>query len=646
MNNKLKHYLLIVALLVLWGTCVESLLTKSACAQNSTTPLSANASVSKDDAHKAVGWSSSFTGQTVTRTLVVTASDGKMKDVTCSADPGSEWSGSYSGSTASFTGNQKITATANEPNSPYKPSFQGLVVLTGGSGTEEKTYAWDVEGSYEIKDVKVKKIYVNGQDFTNGNITVLIGTTHLFSATPDPDGVPWPSEKPVWNTISSPVGPSNNIKFPDAGTYTITATCTNSKSVTVKVVKPEIYSVGFSGNGQIGLKEQQSNFLYQNNGEYDITNPVWIANEKSDPIAYKQNAEPTISAVFKVSNNLTFAGTCTVKASVPYGTDTNILSGTTLVGFSGGSSSSSATLSSFFCLNQHVNSLQFFNIKWFVGNDSDGWTEFGISEHPYFVTYDNTIGTTTVKRIHWATEKADGAATITSAATMVAQALSQNPGYTPPPNSQSQMTHDKNAWRFLDSGTHGDCATLSKLAVTCLDVLGVPAEGPKYSYATNHACPIPQGNPNKLKHVHSDTCKTLCTRTFHYTHSCGTILAVPQKLIYTGNNYEAFFTVSSFGINAFTVYPFGGPFSNPNYYYLEVLLSVSQSAVQFWVNNPPITPHPTDPDNLPGTPQVFACPYCQNNFPTDSSRYTLPNRLDNSTVPYPAIPDGNDTCAK
>jgi hypothetical protein len=266
-----------------------------------------------------------------------------------------------------------------------------------------------------------------------------------------------------------------------------------------------------------------------------------------------------------------------------------------------------------------------------------------MSEHPYYVTYDNTIGTTTVKRIHWATSNANGAATITQASAMVAQALAQSPGYTR--DAAGNLPNDLNAWRFLDSGMSGDCATLSKLAVTCLAVLGVPAEGPKHSFATNHACPIPQGNPDHLKHVCSETCKNLCTRTFNYTHSCNNVLAIPQKLIYTGNNYEAFFSVNDPGIKAFTVYPYGGPYSNPNYYYLEVLKSVSGSAEQFWINNTPIIPHPTDPD-LPGTPTIACCPYCQSNYPDKPYLYQLPFRLDNSTVPYPAIPDNNDTCVE
>jgi hypothetical protein len=53
------------------------------------------------------------------------------------------------------------------------------------------------------------------------------------------------------------------------------------------------------------------------------------------------------------------------------------------------------------------------------------------------------------------------------------------------------------------------------------------------------------------------------------------------KLVYTGNNYEAFFTVDDPGVKAYTVYPAGGPFADATYYYLEVLRSVTTT--QFWV---------------------------------------------------------------
>ncbi|MDR2439646.1 MAG: hypothetical protein LBE12_09805 [Planctomycetaceae bacterium] len=111
MNIKVKYYcLLIVSLLILLTVFKEFQLPKAVYAQTGNT-LPASASVNKNDTQKTVGWTSSFTGQTVTRTLVVTASDGKMKNASYFADPGSEWSGSYSGSSANFSGVQKNNST-------------------------------------------------------------------------------------------------------------------------------------------------------------------------------------------------------------------------------------------------------------------------------------------------------------------------------------------------------------------------------------------------------------------------------------------------------------------------------------------------------------------------------------------------------
>jgi hypothetical protein len=80
MNIKVKYYyLLLVSLLTLFAVFKEIQLQETVYAQTGNT-LSASTSVNKNDTHKTVGWTYSFTGQTVTRTLVVTASDGKMKD--------------------------------------------------------------------------------------------------------------------------------------------------------------------------------------------------------------------------------------------------------------------------------------------------------------------------------------------------------------------------------------------------------------------------------------------------------------------------------------------------------------------------------------------------------------------------------------
>jgi hypothetical protein len=583
MNNKLKHYLFIITLFVLLGMFSISLLTEIVCAQNSGTTLSAGTTVSKNDAHKTVGWASSFTGQTVTRTLTVSASDGKMKDVTCSADPGSEWSGSYSGSSASFTGNQKITATASDPNSPYKPSFQGTVVLTGGSGsgTQEHTYSWDVEGSYEIKEVKIKKIYVNGQDYTDGQITVLIGTTHQFAATPDPDGAPWPVEKPVWDTSPKLTVPNIDVTFHNEGTYTLTATCVNSKSVTVKVVKPEPYSIGFSGNGQITLKKNNpNNDIYQNNGDTAITNPVWIKGVKNDPAAFKMNTSVNAVIGLHLVDKLSFSGTGTLriqKSSQSFATQNfsfpaNVENAVVSVAINDVTTTPNA-------ISSGATYTPICQIK----TDENSWTSVGSMNQIFYLTYDNTIGTTTVKRIHWATSNANGTSTITDAVEQVAQALAQSPGYAYP------RTFNWNAWEFLDSGQSGDCGTLASLAITCLGVVGIPATGPLLAWPSDDT-------------VASDTtCTYKRTRVINIPCGhCSKIFSKSNQLVYVGNRYEAFFGVNAPNLIGYTVYPANGPFTSP-YLYLRVLNSVTN--IQYWMI--------LNEGNLDSPAQtLITCPHC------------------------------------
>jgi hypothetical protein len=81
------------------------------------------------------------------------------------------------------------------------------------------------------------------------------------------------------------------------------------------VVKPEVYSVGFSGNGQITLKKNNpNNDIYQNNGDTVITNPVWIKGVKNDPVAFKMKTRMVnvlcayCNNIFSKSNQLVYVG--------------------------------------------------------------------------------------------------------------------------------------------------------------------------------------------------------------------------------------------------------------------------------------------------------------------------------------------------
>ena len=80
--------------------------------------------------------------------------------------------------------------------------------------------------------------------------------------------------------------------------------------------------------------------------------------------------------------------------------------------------------------------------------------------------------------------------------------------------------------------------------------------------------------------VDVDSCRDPCTAPFMYQGE-----EFDAVLIYTGNNFEGFFTIQDPDIQAYTVYPPDGPFENQTYYYLQVLRSVASN--QFWVWNYP-----------------------------------------------------------
>ncbi|MDR2439440.1 MAG: hypothetical protein LBE12_08755 [Planctomycetaceae bacterium] len=198
--------------------------------------------------------------------------------------------------------------------------------------------------------------------------------------------------------------------------------------------------------------------------------------------------------------------------------------------------------------------------------------------------------------------RASGTSTIAGAASEVKDNIN-------PSNSNFTTTvTDWDAWHLLDTGGKGDCGSLTNLAVACLGVLGIPATGPLLSYPTDD-------NP-----ATASSCKTQRVDTKSLKHElCQNILTVNVKLIYPGNNFEGFFTVSIPHILAFTVAPPDGPFQNQTYYYLEVLRSVASQ--QQWV-----------------TTQQYECPTCKNNFPTDSTKYVIPITQVGGNIPVPSIP--------
>ena len=174
---------------------------------------------------------------------------------------------------------------------------------------------------------------------------------------------------------------------------------------------------------------------------------------------------------------------------------------------------------------------------------------------------------TTVKRIDWVCGIAQGASSITSAAEKFRDGIASDPGYTEPPTRVWNL----NSWQFLSSGKPGDCITLAKLAREGLEMVGISADY-CWSYPTADGT---SGFPA----VSGSSCHSVATKVFAYMGE-----NFNAKLVYPGNNYEGFFTVSDPNIKAYTIYTPGGPFENQTYYYLQVLqFAAGTGGDQFWV---------------------------------------------------------------
>ncbi|MDR1385545.1 MAG: transglutaminase-like domain-containing protein [Planctomycetaceae bacterium] len=203
----------------------------------------------------------------------------------------------------------------------------------------------------------------------------------------------------------------------------------------------------------------------------------------------------------------------------------------------------------------------------------------------------------TKNHLAYACENAKNATTTTNAANKTATSVDSNPGHASP------MDTDRNAWRFYAKNKSGDCGTLASLAGACLKLLGIDANAPLYAYPTTD-------NP-----VTSSSCHAQVTDDYDWIHDDSNggkhTKTIKLKLIYPGNNYEAFFTINDPGIKAFTVYPPDGPFtaniSNYNNNYLAVLRSVAST--QQWVVKGVSVPLPPnhDPDLPAPSPTSEAC---------------------------------------
>lgn len=167
----------------------------------------------------------------------------------------------------------------------------------------------------------------------------------------------------------------------------------------------------------------------------------------------------------------------------------------------------------------------------------------------------------------WSASEANNTASISDAARAFQLGLAASPG--------GGGYDNLNPWQFLDQYSSGDCITLANVAATGLNMLGIPA-------SATYAWPTADGSSG-FPAVSTATCTTQTTATFTYEGQ-----SFKAKLVYVGdNNFEGFFTIVDAGqTKAYTVYPAFDPFTNQNYYYLDIIRTSSATisgSIQYWV---------------------------------------------------------------
>jgi hypothetical protein len=141
---------------------------------------------------------------------------------------------------------------------------------------------------------------------------LLEGTIYEFKAIKDPPGAPaWPTGKPTWSGLASGSGETTQVTFDFHGDdYQLSATCTNTKTVKVDVIRPDfVYSHFISGEGGEAYHIYDKTDSWQRNPPYP--------NDVNDPACFKMGCTTGVEVEFwHASKTLTFATPVEVRGDV------------------------------------------------------------------------------------------------------------------------------------------------------------------------------------------------------------------------------------------------------------------------------------------------------------------------------------------
>ena len=330
------------------------------------------------------------------------------------------------------------------------------------------------------------KAYFNGSwhDADENDTFVLVkGTEYTFKALPYPSTASWPTAPgpnptPSWQLNGNPLNPSGEdtkeITFDTTGYHTLVASCGpyDYNSVTIKVIIPEVYQIGFGGDHTLYKTPDANdpNDVWGGwaDGDTQITDPVYDSNaspHKNDPICVTKNSSSVslTNVKLKVTEALSYSTTITVDAN---GTEEwNEAS----VSFSGTTSAEATLGITGNIINQVKKYAGNFQIPWKykVPSGTNTWYTINTTAHTVYVTYGTPSpggSELTERRIDtlcgWANTK--------STRKDVADAIHTNLSL-----PFGSGTHDDWGLMWTAGPFDGECDEHAIFMVRCLDLIGV-----------------------------------------------------------------------------------------------------------------------------------------------------------------------------
>jgi hypothetical protein len=362
-----------------------------------------------------------------------------------------------------------------------------IVGANCGSGTGDAITVTAVE----VDQIHIEYAEGMWDDITGETIVVLKGTKYTFKALPNPSGATWPANQPTWSGVASGTGETIEVTFDSTGTKTLTCKSCNEpgKSVTIEVLTPTVYRVGF-GNDYT-LYKTPATWDGWGDGETAITQPVYDSDAvpaKNDPVCVTKNSSAVslTDVRLKVTEALSYPITITVDAS---GTEDWNEYGVLFSDKTSGEATLGITGNIINQVKKYNNDFQN-QWKYKVPSGTNTWYTINTTSHTVYVTYDAPSpggAELTVKRIDWACEKADGATTESA----VANGIHNGLGNVDPPREPGECSPQtlSDDWSLLAGCPYyGWCNDQADLMEKGVEILG-PSAISYLTFASKHDDP-------------------------------------------------------------------------------------------------------------------------------------------------------------